>query len=264
MHTSLIAATAGRLLASGDPAPVTVEQPHGNSLFVLACDHGGRHIPRSLGTLGVSDTDLWSHIAWDVGAAAVARLLAERLDATLVVQNYSRLVIDCDRPLAAADSIPLLGEWLSIDGNEALDESAVAARREAIFQPYHEALAAVLDHRRLHRQATVLLSLQSFAPVYRGISRPWHINVMHHHDEEVAAAVLRLLRRDERLQIGDNEPYSLADGSSYTIPTHGEARGIPHVAVQFRHDLIADEAGQKSWAGRFANLLKQVPGMIGA
>ncbi|MDR3417034.1 MAG: N-formylglutamate amidohydrolase [Nevskia sp.] len=250
-------------MSADEPLAVAVEQPQGTSEFLLACDHASSRIPRSLGTLGLSDRELSSHVAWDIGTAGVARLLAERLDATLVMQNYSRLVIDCNRPLASAESIPSRSEWVQIAANEHLAPAEVAARTAEIFTPYHEELRTILDRRLRDRRPTVLVSVHSFTPTYRGVSRPWHIGLMYRHDARLGAALLKLLRRDERLQVGDNEPYAIADDSDYTIPTHGESRHIAHVGLEIRQDLIADEAGQKTWAGRLASLLKQAAGMLG-
>jgi len=235
MKTSAQPITASLLAADEAPAAM-VEGAAAGSDFVLACDHAGRDIPRALDSLGLSDTELSSHIAWDIGSAGVARRLAERLDAALVLQRYSRLVIDCNENLAAA---------------------AVDARVRDIFQPYHDALRGILDARQRERRQTILVSIHSFTPSYRGAARPWHIGVMYQRDTRLASELLRLLRRDERLPVGDNQPYSISDDTDYTIPVHGEARGIPHVALEIRQDLIADEAAQANWAGRLAKLLKQ-------
>mgnify|MGYP000031689408 CR=1 FL=1 len=251
-----------RLLSADEPSPVTLEQADGGSDFVLVCDHASRLIPRTLGTLGLSETELSSHVAWDIGAAGVTRLLAQRIDAPALLQNYSRLVIDCNRPLQAADSIPQLSEWVRIAANEHLDAAAVEARQAEIFAPYHEALRALLDRRQRERRQTLLVSLHSFTPSYRGEARPWHIGLMYRHDARLAAPLLQLLRRDERLLVGDNQPYAVGDDTDLTLPQHGEARGIVHVGVEIRNDLIADEAGQKTWAGRLASLLKQAATMI--
>jgi predicted N-formylglutamate amidohydrolase len=250
------------LLLSGEPLAFALEYPQGSSDYLLVCDHASRRIPQALGNLGLSEIERASHIAWDIGAAGVARMLAERLDATLILQNYSRLVIDCNRPLAAPDSIPSLSEWVQISANEHLAETDIAARRSEIFEPYHAALRALLDQRQRDRRRTVLIAVHSFAPTYRGESRPWHIGVMYRKDGLLAPAALKLLRRDERLIVGDKEPYAIEDESDYTIPEHGEARGIEHVGFEIRQDLIADEAGQKTWAGRLASLLKQAREML--
>jgi predicted N-formylglutamate amidohydrolase len=259
------AGIAGLSLLGADEAPaVTVERADGASDFVLACDHAGRDIPRALDALGLSETELASHIAWDIGAAGVARRLAERLDATLVLQPYSRLVIDCNRAPGSPESIVDRSEWTHISRNENLAEAEVEARTREIFQPYHDALRDILDARQRQRRQTILVSVHSFTPSYRGAARPWHIGIMYHRDARLAYELLRLLRRDERLPVGDNEPYSISDETDYTIPVHGEARGIPHVALEIRQDLIADEAGQATWAGRLAKLLKQASETLGA
>ena len=251
------------LLTPAEPPAVSVERPEGSSEFVLACDHASQLLPQSLGTLGLSQSELSSHIAWDIGAAGVAQLLSERLDATLVLQNYSRLVIDCNRPLDAEDSIPDRSEWGQIEGNQQLDESAIAARTAEIFAPYHAQLTAILDQRQRAGRRTILIAMHSFTPVYRGEARPWHIGLMYRHDARLAGALLTLLRRDQRLEVGDNQPYVIEDGADYSLPVHGEARGIAHVGIEIRQDLITDEAGQKTWAGRLASLLKQAAGMCG-
>lgn len=248
--------SARRLLSADEPAAATIEQPAGLSEFVLTCDHASARIPKALGVLGLSHTEQSSHIAWDIGAARVAQMLGERLDATLILQNYSRLVIDCNRLPTAADSIPVRSEWVDIKGNERLDEAAIDARRNEIFAPYHDALQGILEQRQRDRRPTVLVAVHSFTPTYLNISRPWSIGVMYRHDARMGSALLKQLRRDKRMEVGDNEPYGIQE-SDYGIPVHGETRGIPHVGIEIRQDLIADEAGQKTWAGRLASLLRQ-------
>ncbi len=257
-------ATAPGLLASDETPAAAIERADAASDFVLACDHAGRDIPRALDSLGLSATELSSHIAWDIGAAGVARALADRLDATLVLQRYSRLVIDCNRPPGTPESIATASEWTRIGRNEGLSEAEVQAREREIFQPYHAALRGILDEHLRQGRRSILVSVHSFTPNYRGAARPWHIGVMHHRDARLATELLRLLRRDERLPVGDNQPYSIGDDTDYTIPVHGEARGIAHVAVEIRQDLIADEAAQASWAGRLAKLFKQASASLGA
>ncbi|MES2488904.1 MAG: N-formylglutamate amidohydrolase [Pseudomonadota bacterium] len=245
------------LLSPGEPPAVTVVKPEGTSDFVLVCDHASNAIPRSLDHLGLSENELASHIAWDIGAAGVALQLAERLDAILVLQNYSRLVIDCNRPLHADDSISTSSEWTTIGANENLTEAAIASRVSTVFQPYHAQLQQILDQRKREGRASLLIALHSFTPNYRGAARPWEISIMYHRDARLAKTLLKLLARDKRLVVGDNEPYSVSDESDYTIPVHGEARGIAHVGIEIRQDLIADKVSQATWAGRLSSLLQQ-------
>jgi predicted N-formylglutamate amidohydrolase len=250
------------LLADESPA-VTVDQPEGTSDFVFACDHASMLLPRSLGTLGLSQTELSSHMAWDIGAGGVAKQLAGRLDATLVTQNYSRLVIDSNRQQAAADSIPVKGEWVEISGNERLSAADIETRRAEIFTPYHTALTTILDQRKSDRRRTLLVAIHTFTPTYLNISRPWGIGVMYGQDARMGSVLLKLLRRDDRLKVGDNEPYTISEENDYTLPVHGQLRGLMHVGIEIRQDMVADETGQKSWAGRLASLLKQASDMLG-
>jgi predicted N-formylglutamate amidohydrolase len=249
-----------QLLNSREPRAVTIERPHASSAFVLACDHASARIPESLDSLGLQPEDLASHIAWDIGAGGVARRLAALLDATLVLQNYSRLVIDCNRPLAAFDSIAQVSGGVSIPGNAQLTPDDVQHRQEAIFVPYHDALRDIMEQRGA--RASVLVSVHSFTPLFLATSRPWHCAVLYNRDGRLAIALRDLLRRDGLLRIGENEPYAMLDASDYTVPVHGEARGLVHVELEIRQDLIADAAGQEHWAQRLADLLPQALGVV--
>jgi predicted N-formylglutamate amidohydrolase len=245
------------LLGQEDPHPVAVERPAGRSPYFLTCDHAGRQIPRQLGQLGLAAADLTRHIAWDVGAAEVARGLSERLDATLVMQSYSRLVIDCNRPTHGGDSISLVSEVTEIPGNRDLHPGHAAARAREIFHPYHDHIAEALDTRQADGLESLLVAVHSFTPVYKGQTRPWHVGALYNRDRRLAEILMELMVEDRGLVVGDNEPYSVDDESDYTIPQHGEKRVIPHVLIEIRHDLIEDTAGQSEWAERLADWLSR-------
>src|SRR5580658_808855 len=151
----------GNLLAVDERPPVTAYNPSGKSPFLLVADHAGNAMPRALRQLGVAAAECERHIAWDIGIAGVGRLLADALDATLVQQNYSRLVIDCNRPLDAATSIPVFSERTAIPGNTGLDETKKAARADEIFRPYHERIEAELERRRQSGRPVALVALHS-------------------------------------------------------------------------------------------------------
>jgi predicted N-formylglutamate amidohydrolase len=242
------------LLAPDEPAPARVLRPQGQSDFVLTADHAGRVIPRRLGTLGVSEAERRRHIAWDIGIAGVTEALSERLDATALIQTYSRLVIDCNRDPGHPTSIPTISEATAIPGNENLPFAEREARRAAIFTPYHDAIAAALDARAGRR--TMLIALHSFTPVFKGLARAVEIGVLYHRDRRLADIMLGLLRAEGDLAVGDNEPYAITDTSDYTIPVHGEGRFLPHVELEIRQDLIAGPAGETAWADRLARLLQ--------
>jgi predicted N-formylglutamate amidohydrolase len=250
--------TPDTLLALEDPPPFTVDEENGTSAFVFVADHAGRRMPRRLGQLGLAGAELDRHIAWDIGAGAVACLLGKALDAVVVRQTYSRLVIDCNRRPGNATSIVKLSESTAVPGNIGLSDDARRARLNEIFKPYHDRIAQELDRRSAAGRAAVLISVHSFTPVYKAVTRPWHIGVLHNRDPRFAHGLLALLKREEGLIVGDNEPYSLSDESDYTIPVHGELRGLPHAEIEIRQDLITEEAGQSTWAALLARLLPEV------
>lgn len=256
-----------QLLDDDEPEAVAVERPFSTSPYLFVCDHWGNRIPRKLGKLGLDHSDLQRHIAWDVGVSGMAEEFARRFDATLVKQVYSRLVIDCNRPLDSAGSIPTVSEATEIPGNKDISEQEVAARRREIFAPYHDAIAELIDRRLAAGQPTILLALHTFTPVFHGESRPWHIGLLYNRDARLAKLFLRLLSEDETLCLGDNQPYTVDDFSDYTIPVHGEKRGIPHLLFELRHDMVEDESGQYRWAHRLATSLERAlehsPELIG-
>jgi predicted N-formylglutamate amidohydrolase len=247
--------TPDRLLAADEPPPFTVDNEAGKSPFLIVADHAGKHFPRRLEQLGVSDAECERHIAWDIGIGAVCRLLGQALDAVVIRQNYSRLVIDCNRTPGSETSIADLSESTAVPGNIGLSERDKLARVREIFQPYHDRIADELDRRRKAGRPTALISVHSFTPVYKTVTRPWHVGVLYNRDRRFAQILMELLHREDGLVVGDNEPYSVTDASDYTIPVHGEQRDLHHVAIEIRQDLITDDAGQRTWAALFARLL---------
>ncbi len=251
------AAGAGyRLLDADEPAPFIEERIDGRSNFVIVVDHASRRIPRCLGDLGLPAAELQRHIAWDIGALGVARRTAEMLDAPLVAQNYSRLVIDCNRDPKVPSSIPTVGESIAIPGNVGLQANEIAARRAEIFDPYHRRISALLNARAAAGRSSILVAQHSMTNVFKGVRREMHAAVLYNRDRRFAGLVLDELRRESGLTVGDNQPYFVSDETDYTIPHHGEARGLAHVEIEIRQDLIGDEAGQDEWARRICGALR--------
>jgi predicted N-formylglutamate amidohydrolase len=246
------------LLGSADEPPVVEHNPQGPSPFLLTSDHFGRALPKSLGDLGLPESELTRHIAWDIGIAGVARALSERLNAHLVAQAYSRLVIDCNRPFSSPSSIPLISEATTIPGNESLTREVIEARRREVFEPYHRRITDVIERRSADGQPTVLVSLHSFTPIYAGIKRPWHVGTLYQRDTRLPPLLLKSLRAQGDLIVGDNEPYAVSNETDYTIPVHGEARGLMNTGIEIRQDLIAEEPGQREWAERLANIFGEI------
>jgi len=238
------------LLGPAEPPAVEVVNAAGGSSAVLVCDHASNRVPRRLGTLGLEPVQLADHIGWDPGAAEVARRLSTHLDAPLVLSGYSRLVIDCNRPLCNAESIAEQSAGVPVPGNRGLGPRERALRIEALFQPYHHAIASLLDSRS--DRPSLLLSIHSFTPVLNGRPRPWTIGVSFGHDRRLAALMLRALVHGVDGVVGDNEPYPIEDHVDYTIPVHGEGRGLPNVMIEIRQDGIRTAASAAAWAARLA------------
>jgi predicted N-formylglutamate amidohydrolase len=241
------------LLTPRDPPPF--EEIAGRAPVLLVCDHASNRVPASLAGLGLPRARLDEHIGWDIGAAAVTRLLAPMLDAAALLCGYSRLVIDCNRAPTDPSSIPAVSDDVAIPGNEHLSEAARAARRDAIFVPYHAAI-----ERRLGDAGDVpaLISVHSFTPVMRGFVRPWHVGILWDDDPRIAVPLLAALGEEAELVVGDNKPYSAREPVGYTVSHHAHLKGLPHVAIELRQDLVAHDGGAGQWAERLAGVLAPI------
>jgi predicted N-formylglutamate amidohydrolase len=245
-----------RLLAADEPPAFQEFQIEGQSDFLIVADHAGARIPRRLANLGLPDSELKRHIAWDIGALGVAQHVARAIDAPLVAQNYSRLVIDCNRDPEVATSIPRISELREIPGNLDLTAAQIAARRTEIFDPYHRRISELLDRRQAGGRRVIVVAQHTMTDVYKGDRREMHAAVLYNRDRRFAGVVLEMLRRERHLIIADNEPYFVSDETDYTIPHHAEARSLLHVEIEIRQDLVGNEAGQAEWGARIARVLQ--------
>jgi predicted N-formylglutamate amidohydrolase len=243
------------LLTKTDPPPFEVVRETGTSDLFLTADHAGQVIPAALGNLGLSEAELQRHIAWDIGIAATTRHLSELLDATAILQTYSRLVIDCNRDPSWPSAMPEISELTPVPGNLDLSPTDRAARTEAIFTPYHTRITQLLNARQKAGRRTILIAMHSFTPVFKNERRDMQVGVLYNKDPLYASALKALLEAEGDLIVGDNAPYAITDKSDYGIPVHGELRGLRHVEIEIRQDLLADASGQIGWAKRLARLL---------
>jgi predicted N-formylglutamate amidohydrolase len=259
------ATSDARFLRADDPDPVECINMAGTSAFFLTCEHAGRHIPAVLGDLGIAPDEMDRHIAYDVGAEGLSRELSSRLDAPLVLQRYSRLVIDCNRPFEAPDCIVLRSDGTDIPVNVDLDDRERRRRYVEIHQPLHETISNALDRRLAAERPTLLVSVHSFTPVMRstGAIRGFELGLLYNRDVRLAEALIEAFgpgNRDVSAKL--NEPYIVDDFSDYTVPVHGEKRNIPHVLLEVRNDLINDARGQGEWADRLAGSLQKAADML--
>ena len=236
------------LLGADDAPPVVPVNGPGRARVVLLCDHASAAIPKALGRLGLDPADLERHIAWDIGAAELVRRLAGMLDAPAFLAGYSRLVIDCNRPLDELTSIREISDGTVIPGNRNLPPLAAAARAESIFRPYHAAIAARLAAFGAQGVVPAVVSVHSFTPMMRGARRPWHVGVLSGRDRRMADLVIAALSRIGGFRVGDNRPYSGLDAYGYSIETHARPLGRPNVLLEIRQDLIDTRPGVETMA----------------
>jgi len=250
------------LLSPEEPAAFEVINTDAQGELVLVCDHASNRVPTSLNQLGLTEELLSSHIGWDPGAALVARKLSFRLDAPLILSNYSRLVIDCNRWPSDPQSIPQISAGVTIPGNGDLTEREAVCRYETLFDPYHTAITKLLT--KSSNQPRYLLSIHSFTPSLAGIDRPWSIGVCYRLNVELAKRWLEILKSEMKPGsaggsedsveglIGDNKPYEIEAGCDYTIPVQGESRGIPSIMLELRQDKIQNEKSIQKWSNLLA------------
>jgi predicted N-formylglutamate amidohydrolase len=234
---------------------VAVENADGAGRHVVVCEHASNEIPARLQALGLSVADLGRHIAWDPGALGVARALATHLDAALVFCKISRLVIDCNRDPAMSDAVPAASEDTPIPGNQEIPTGDRAWRINAIYHPFHTALAGLLAKKRSGGPVS-LIGMHSFTPIYRGVTRPWHIGVLHDRDESLSAPLLAGLRQDSTLVVGENQPYSPDDRVYHTLDRHAQAQGQPSVMIEIRNDLLETRDQQRAWGKRIGKIVE--------
>jgi predicted N-formylglutamate amidohydrolase len=211
-----------------------------------------------LGGLGLSELARWQHMAWDIGAGELARGLATALDAPAVLAGYSRLVVDCNRHPDDPEAFRTTSDGCEVPGNRSLSDVERDARLAAIFDPYHEAIAAMLGGFRARGVQPLLISVHTFTPRLAGNERPWHVGVLWDRDERSARALLDGLRAIDGILVGDNEPYSGKHPSDFTIDHHAEAAGLPHVCIEVRQDQFESAAGTERWVRILGGVLHRM------
>jgi len=241
------------LLQQSDPGPSVTGGDIGARGLILTCEHAGTAIPQALGDLGLAQADLLDHIGWDPGALAVTRALSDTLSVPFIAQPYSRLVIDCNRPHGAPDLVPDLADTRSVPGNAGLSGAELTDRWDAIHQPFHADLAALLPGK------TALASIHSFTPHRRGdnVPRAVQIGILARDDNALFRHLMRRLPQVFDGTVAANAPYEIEDASDYTIPVHAEPRGLPHALIEIRSDLIADAPGVARIARALATVFKE-------
>ena len=250
------------LLGPADPPPFRLLDRRRDSQCLVVADHAGVAVPGALQGLGLEPEVFQRHIAVDLGSREVALLLAQRLGASLVMANYSRLVVDLNRHLDDPTAFIPESDGVLIPGNQRLCMAERQRRADAIYHPYHRAIDDLVDDLVEQEHAPAIVSVHSFTPALGERRRPWHVGVLWDKDARIARPLLAALRQRPDLVVGDNEPYSGSHPADYTIDHHGEDRGVANVALELRQDLLSDQAGIEHWSALLADALAEIiPGL---
>lgn len=227
--------------------------------LILLCDHASNALPPEYGSLGLAAEQFQRHIAWDIGAAAVTRALAARFGAPAVLTRFSRLLIDPNRGADDPTLVMKLSDGAIVPGNVAADAAEVDRRRGLFWRPYRETAGRLIDEMTATGNPPGIVSIHSFTPSWRGRARPWEVGLLWDSDPRMAQGLMERFEAALASPVGDNEPYdgALVGDTLYEL---GTARGLAHVIVELRQDLIASEAGAQRWAGIVADALAPVLG----
>ncbi len=247
-------------LGSDDPAPVEVVNPEATSPIFICADHAGNAVPKAMGGLGLPSGEINRHIGWDIGAAGVARKLACKLNGTVVLAVYSRLLIDPNRPLSDPGCVPIESDGTPIPANANLTRADINARADAFYWPYHRAADEHIG--RLGRTGVIpaVIAMHTFTPALNkdgSEQRPWHVGILYSRDTRLPHPLMEALSKIEGIVVGDNEPYSGVT-HGYSLKVHGIAHGLPHVELEIRQDLVEDDEGQEGWAELLARILPSI------
>lgn len=224
---------------------------------LILCDHASNRVPDCVngGDLGLSPSDMARHIAYDVGAAGLTRLLARDLGAGAALSNFSRLVIDPNRGPDDPTLLMKLYDGSIIPANHDADIAEIDRRRKKFYTPYHAEISVSLDQIVAAEKMPFIVSIHSFTPQLRERPlRPWHVGVLWDSDARIAAPLISALQSEPDIMVGDNQPYS-GQLRGDCMHRHGTERGFPHVLIEVRNDLIASAQGQRDWADRLGRVL---------
>lgn len=250
-------ACGGRYTAAEPYEPVETVDGAADGGLLLLCDHATNLFPPGYGTLGVPESQLQRHIAYDIGVAGVTRGLAARLGAPAVLTRFSRLFIDPNRGDDDPTLIMQLSDGAVVPGNHRIDAAERARRVALCYRPYHDAVAARIDAMIAAGRPPMLFAVHSFTPVWRGTPRVWHVGILWDRDPRMAQPMMAALAREAGLVVGDNEPYVGALRGD-TMHRHGTERGLAHALIEIRQDLIGDEAGIGEWVDRLTPILEEM------
>ncbi len=245
------------VLAADEPRAIEWFNPLGAGSFIFGCEHASNRIPVRFGTMGLDETELSRHIAWDIGARRLTELLAIRTDSPAILQRYSRLVYDCNRTVGHPGAFVTDADGSCVTGNLDLTDAEKAARERDIYRPFHDALTGAIELRQLRAERFAFLAIHSFNQSVRGVARPWHIGFIYNQQPALSKRLISWFRENTDFIVGDNEPYSPLHAVDHTIRIQAEVRCVPYSMIEVRNDLLRSESEIVGWADLIATALSE-------
>lgn len=246
------------LLAVAEPAPYFEINATSALPILLVCDHASCRFPEALGDMGLDPFTRRCHLAVDIGAGPLTECLSDSLGVTAVLAQYSRLVVDLNRELLDPGAFLEFGDGIVVPGNRHLHLAVKEARAEAIYWPYHRAIDRQIERLKSIGPPPIFLAIHSFTPVLNGEARPWQVGILWDKDRRLAEFFIEEFRA-AGFVTGDNEPYSGKAPQDYTVDTHAEGSGLPHVGIEIRQDLIDNVAGVETVAAVMHKIIASIP-----
>ena len=230
--------------------------PKGRGGIILLCDHATNFIPEGYENLGLSDSQLNEHIAWDVGIADITEKLSDLMDIPAVFAPVSRLVIDCNRAPDDPSLVPVVSDGITIPANTDLTATNIKARQATYYDPFHKAADQLVRQHLKEKHVPLIVGMHSFTPSMDGDDRPWGVGFLWNKDPRLAQALIGLMERETNLKVGDNAPYSGKD-LYYTMQRHGADHGLPQTTLEIRQDLVLGRGMTDQWAALIADCLDE-------
>ena len=225
--------------------------------FIIICDHSSNYIPDDYKKLGVSNEYLESHRAYDLGVSHIAEELSKLLDCNLVMANFSRLLIDPNRGEDDPTLIPKISEGEIIFGNLDVKFSEKDKERNKrireYYAPYHNQINDLINASLKNNKVPKIISIHSFTPIWKGKGRDIEVGILWDKDDRLSQVFLKSLKSKKT---ADNKPYS-GRLKNDTLYKHATSRGLPHVLIELRQDLLKKENDRLKWAKKIHNVIKE-------
>lgn len=235
----------------------TIYNKNDQNNIILLCDHASHFIPKKYNKLGLSLKDIKRHIGWDIGALKLAKKISKKINATLIYSGYSRLLVDCNRPLKAKEAFTQKSEDTIVPGNINIKKKEKNLRAKKYYFPYHNQIKKIIENKIKIKCIPIIVSIHSFTPKYLNKIRPWHIGLLFINDKRLTTHFSKEIKKNKKLVLGLNQPYKMGLEGDFTIPFFAEINGLPYVLIEMRQDLLIKKETIFYWSNLISKILKK-------